>query len=62
MAKIVYRQMPAPRELSQQIPAPRAKARMQKPQGGGKFLVQIPGGDERGDGYGWNWYLHKWFR
>ena len=22
---------------------PRAKARMQKPQGGGKFLVQIPG-------------------
>ena len=44
MAKIVYRQMPAPRELSQQIPPPRAKARMQKPQGGGKFLVQIPGG------------------
>ena len=44
MAKIVYRQMPAPRELSQQILAPRAKARMQKPQGGGKFLVQIPGG------------------
>ena len=25
-------------------PPPRAKARMQKPQGGGKFLVQIPGG------------------
>ena len=43
MAKIVYRQMPAPRELSQQIPPP-AKARMQKPQGGGTFLVQIPGG------------------
>ena len=43
MAKIVYKQMPAPRELSQQIPAPQAKARMQKPQGGGKFLVQIPG-------------------
>ena len=41
MAKIVYRQMPAPG----------AKARMQKPQGGGKFLVQIPGG-ERG---GWLW-------
>ena len=35
--------MPAPRELSQQI-TPRAKARMQKPQGGGKFWVQIPGG------------------
>ena len=44
MAKIVYRQMPVPRELSQQIPAPRTKARMQKPLGGGKFLVQIPGG------------------
>ena len=44
MAKIVYRQMPAPRELSQQIPAPRVKARMQEPQGGGKFFVQIPGG------------------
>ena len=43
MAKIVYRQMP-PRELSQQILAPQAKARMQKPGGGGKFLVQIPGG------------------
>ena len=36
--------MPAPRELFQQIPAPQAKARMQKPQGGDQFLVQIPGG------------------
>ena len=44
MAKIVYRQMPAPGEQSQQISAPRAKVRMQKPQGGGKYLVQIPGG------------------
>ena len=35
--------MPAPRELLQKIPAPRAKDRMQNPQGGGKFLVQIPG-------------------
>ena len=35
--------MPAPQELSQQIPAPWAKARMQKPQGGGKFFMQIPG-------------------
>ena len=52
MAKIVDRQMPTPQELSQQ-----AKVRIQKPQGGGKFLVQIPGG-ARGDGYGWNWYLH----
>ena len=36
--------MPAPWELSQQIPTPLAKATMQKPQDGGKFLVQIPGG------------------
>ena len=48
MAKIVYRQMPTPRELPQQMPAPRAKARRQKPQGGGKFLVQIPGGAQGG--------------
>ena len=47
--------MPAPRELSQQIPAPppRAKAGMQKPQGEGKFLVQIPGGAREG------WLLMK---
>ena len=44
MAKIVKRHMPASRELLQQMPALRAKARMQKPQGGGKFLVQIPEG------------------
>ena len=31
-------------------PHPQAKARMQKPQGGGKVLVQVPGGG-RGDGY-----------
>ena len=50
MAKIVCRQMPAPRELSQQIPAPPppAKGRMQKPQGGDKYLVQIPGGARGG--------------
>ena len=52
MANNVYRQMPAPRELPQQIPAPRAKPWMQKPQSGGKFLVQIPGGARGGDGYG----------
>ena len=51
MANIVYRQMPAPRELPQQIPVSRAKAWMQKPQGGGQFLVQIPGA-ARG---GWLW-------
>ena len=50
MTNIVYRQMPAPRELSQQIPTPQAKAWMQKPQGGGKFFVQIPGGKR---GVGW---------
>ena len=53
MANIVHRQMPAPRALPQQIH--RAKARMRKPQGGGKFLVQIPGG-ARG-GVGWWWWL-----
>ena len=58
MAKIVYRQMLAPQELPQQIPASRAKARMQKPQGGGKFLVQIPGG-AGGDGYG---KIDTWIR
>ena len=42
MANIVYGQMPTPWELPQQIPVPRAKSLMQKPQGGGKFLV--PGG------------------
>ena len=63
MAKLVYRQMPAsrelpqqmpaPRELPQQMPSPRAKARMQKPQSEGKCLVQIPG--VRGGGGGWLW-------
>ena len=32
-------------------PPSRAKARTQKPQGGGKFLAQIPGG-AREDGHG----------
>ena len=49
MAKIVYRQMPAPRDLPHQIPT-RAKIRMQKPRSGGKFSVQIPGGAG-----GWLW-------
>ena len=49
--KIFYRQMPAPWELPQQMPTPWAKARMQKPHGGDKFFVQIPG-DARG---GWLW-------
>ena len=59
-----FRQMPAPQELSQQILSPWTKARMQKPQGGGKFLVQIPGGVSvcvcvcgggGGGGGGWLW-------
>ena len=40
--------MPAPRDLPQQIPAPRAKIRMQKPRSGGKFSMQIPGGARGG--------------
>ena len=44
ISNIVYRQMPVPWDLPQQIPAPQAEAWMQKPQGGGKCLVQIPGG------------------
>ena len=48
MAKILFRQMPAPRRAAQQIPAPQATAWMQKPQGGDKFLLQIPGGARGG--------------
>ena len=47
MAKIVFRQMPAPRDLPQSIPALRTKITMQKPQSGGKFSVQIPEGVRR---------------
>ena len=50
VAKIVYRQMPAPLQLSQQIHTSWVKARIQKPQDGGKFLVQIPEGALE-DGY-----------
>ena len=45
MAKIVYRQMPATRELSQQMLAPLGKTRMQKPQGA---WGQIFGANPRG--------------
>ena len=51
MAEIVYRQMPAPRDIPQKMPAHRAKIRMQKPQSGGEFSVQIPGGAWGG----WSW-------
>ena len=39
MANIVYRQMPAPQELPQQIPAPEQKLRFKSPKVWGKFLV-----------------------
>ena len=51
MAKIVYRQMPAPRELPQEMPGSWAIARMQKPQGGANFWCKSPG-MRGGDGYG----------
>ena len=51
MAKIGYRQMPAPPELSQQIPAPWAKARMQKAPGWGQFF----GANPRGARERWLW-------
>ena len=44
MAKIVNRQMPAAREIPEEIHASWAKAGMQMPQGRGQFLMQIPGG------------------
>ena len=47
MGKIVYRQMPALRDLPQQIPAPWAKARTQKSQGGGKLTGANPRGCAR---------------
>ena len=48
MAKIVYKRMPAPWELSQQIPAPGQKLGCQSPRVGANFLVQIPGGARGG--------------
>ena len=52
MAKIVYRQMLGPWNLYQKVPP--AKIRMQKPQSGSKFSVQILWAG-RGDCYGKNW-------
>ena len=43
MANIVYGTNARPSGAAPTNPRPRAKAWMQKPQGGGKFLVQIPG-------------------
>ena len=48
MAKITYRQMPAPQDLPQQIPAPQAKARIQKPEAGGKSGANSGGVRGRG--------------
>ena len=50
MAKIVSRQMPTPQDLPQQIPTSRAKAKMQKPQGGTNF-----GANPQGCAGGWLW-------
>ena len=47
--------MPAPRALPQQIPAPWAKIRMQKPRRGDKFSVRIPGVAHGGYSYRNNW-------
>ena len=52
--KNVYRQMPSLGNYPQKSPPLLAKARMQKPQGGGRFLVQIPRGALGEDGYGKN--------
>ena len=47
--------MPAPQELSQQIPTPWAKGRMQKPHGGTKFWHKSSGLHKGGGGKGWLW-------
>ena len=43
IANIVYRQMPAPQELSQQIPAPRQKLGCKSPRVGANFWCKSPG-------------------
>ena len=43
MAKIVYRQMPAPWELSQQIPAPWQNLGFKSSRVGANFLCKFPG-------------------
>ena len=50
MTKIVYRQMPAPREVPQQIPAPGQKLGCKSPRGGGRFWCK-----SRGCAGGWLW-------
>ena len=58
MGKIVCKQMPAPRELPQQIPAPGQKLGCKSPRVGENFWCKSPGVRGGGNGYGWNWYLH----
>ena len=53
MAKIVYRQMPAPRELPQQIPAPGQKLGCKSPRVGANFWCKSSG-VSGGEG-GWLW-------
>ena len=43
MANIVYRQMPAPRELPQQISAPEQKLGCKSPRVGANFWCKSPG-------------------
>ena len=43
MAKIVYRQMPAPWKLPQQMPAPRQKLECKSPRVGANFWCKSPG-------------------
>ena len=60
MANIVYKEKCPPLGSCPNKSHPLATAWMQKPQGGGKFLVQIYGcAWGEGGGYGWNWYLHN---
>ena len=47
----LIREMLAYQELPQRTPTPRANAWIQKPQGRGKFLVQISGGALGGGGW-----------
>ena len=51
MLKIVYGQMPALQEVTQQISVPLSNIRMQKLPDGDKILAQIPGVHSGGDDY-----------
>ena len=51
MAEIVYRQMPAPRDIPQKIPAPGQKLGCKSPRVGESFQCKSPG--VRGGGWSW---------